>query len=328
MALSRRLSSISSFEVQTNFTPITDVQDDNKNCILCSVIKVIFRCITEIISVGILFLLSVILTLLFGILSGFYSRDGLIIWFMFAALIVSFFIYIICVGCKFGCRRFYESRINIKRFTIIRISILLMECLVIFVMYEWIGSMVAPNLTIFLNLYSSSISMNILPYNKSMVIANDFFRCNLDFEPVKMRDISESRLVNALLSGVDFTVGAYTNLDTIYVPTKNIVQQQVLIHELTHIWQYQNGMFYGIKGIKNLFKVGMPKQSNYRYDDLSDSIAIGKHFLEFDLEQQATIIQNYYRHVWQYNLSCTNEQCDDNEQSLEFYAKQSVLRTC
>ncbi|HEU0045187.1 vgr related protein [Sphingomonas sp.] len=56
-----------------------------------------------------------------------------------------------------------------------------------------------------------------------------------------------------------------------------------LIHELTHVWQSQQGMWVRTRGILN---------RNYDYGDLSQS---SLRFLDQGIEVQASIVGDYYR---------------------------------
>jgi hypothetical protein len=56
-----------------------------------------------------------------------------------------------------------------------------------------------------------------------------------------------------------------------------------LIHELTHVWQYQRGMWVRTRGV--LYR-------NYRYGDLESA---QRPFLSYGIEQQASIVADYFR---------------------------------
>lgn len=81
----------------------------------------------------------------------------------------------------------------------------------------------------------------------------------------------------------------------------NKIKTAVYIHELTHVWQYQDGQGFGLAWI--------PKWINYYWlyftnvealynngneNNLRDDIANGKTFREYNLEQQAMLVQDYY----------------------------------
>ncbi|MBD3808185.1 MAG: type IV secretion protein Rhs [Epsilonproteobacteria bacterium] len=62
------------------------------------------------------------------------------------------------------------------------------------------------------------------------------------------------------------------------------------IHEMTHVWQYQNGF----KLIKNALKLSLggkyKKNRAYCYDDK----CVPEPFCAFNFEQQATIVEHYF----------------------------------
>lgn len=56
-----------------------------------------------------------------------------------------------------------------------------------------------------------------------------------------------------------------------------------LIHELTHAWQHQQGMWVRTRGALN---------RNYKYGDLDKA---NRSFLSYGIEQQASIVGDYFR---------------------------------
>jgi hypothetical protein len=62
------------------------------------------------------------------------------------------------------------------------------------------------------------------------------------------------------------------------------------IHEMTHVWQYQNGFNLIKNALKLLLGGKYKKNKAYCYDDK----CISKNFCTFNFEQQATIIEHYF----------------------------------
>jgi hypothetical protein len=97
---------------------------------------------------------------------------------------------------------------------------------------------------------------------------------------------------------------------------KNKIRKETFIHELMHVWQYQNfGSIYIAKAIKaQLSKEG------YDYggvENLYQGMLCGKSLLEFNFEQQADIIEDFY------NLTRTNDHANDMILSIyRYYALQ------
>ena len=56
-----------------------------------------------------------------------------------------------------------------------------------------------------------------------------------------------------------------------------------LIHELTHVWQYQHGVWVRLQGILH---------REYGYGDLTGA---DRAFASFHIEQQASIVEDYFR---------------------------------
>lgn len=72
------------------------------------------------------------------------------------------------------------------------------------------------------------------------------------------------------------------------------IPNDIFVHELVHIWQYQK---FGAVYIYKAWKAQISKEG-YKYGSAS-GLALAressKHFYEFNFEQQAEIVQDYYR---------------------------------
>ena len=319
-----------STHIDTEFLPVISYNLHNHNKIWMSYCILLLRSILELILFSILGISSIGFSVLLAFITCDYRRNKLILWFIFMSLITSCLIYFMYSICRM---RGYQTPTQIRKLTRIRIVILFMETLLIFFGYQWIGSSVAPDLSIWPNLYSTSISTEILPYNHSFAVAKKFFNTDclrLNFEEIGIRDISNSWFVKRYItSRKDFNTVAYINRATIYSVIPNyIISTETIIHELTHSWQHQNGIFDGIKGLKILLGITNVKQSMYDYGNLTEAINNKKHFLDFGVEQQATIIQHYYWYLYRQSINCSYYDCNNLQNSLEFYASQSVLRAC
>lgn len=71
---------------------------------------------------------------------------------------------------------------------------------------------------------------------------------------------------------------------------EDIPARSLFMHELTHAWGYKNIPAFTLKGIAAIINEDFNYSALYRYD-LSD----GKKFLDYNLEQQAEIVEDYYR---------------------------------
>ena len=91
---------------------------------------------------------------------------------------------------------------------------------------------------------------------------------------------------------------ARTPFDTIYFPPGTFKESFTdfmpwLIHELTHVWQYQ----HGVSVLEKLW-VALHGQKAYNYGGeaaLRSASASGKRFTDFNTEQQGDILRDYYR---------------------------------
>lgn len=71
-----------------------------------------------------------------------------------------------------------------------------------------------------------------------------------------------------------------------------------LIHELTHVWQYQKmGLKYLIEAIQVQFRSGLEAYNFGGENGLSKSMEIGKRLVDFNLEQQGEICRSYYNRL-------------------------------
>ena len=93
------------------------------------------------------------------------------------------------------------------------------------------------------------------------------------------------------------SVGGYVRTlpDTIYVApgTKDTISTSLLIHELTHCAQYQHGVSVTVTTAHAIW-------AHYDYggeQGLLDAIAKKKCFDQFNTEQQADIVRDYYSKV-------------------------------
>ena len=80
--------------------------------------------------------------------------------------------------------------------------------------------------------------------------------------------------------------------------TQNIAQQSWLIHELVHVWQIQQGIAVVRKALLN---------RKYSY-----VLQQGKHFLNYGIEQQAQMVQDYFIRRSQ------GQSCEDYERCIPF----------
>eukprot|EP01083_Nonionella_stella_P085305 236502_1 len=312
-------NTVTPLEIERNST--TDSPpgaDTSKNCTRSNAICVTIYMVAELFLFLLLFALTLGISIIFAMLSDDISCGSLIAWFMFTYLILSFLIYSLYLICKR-----HRSPNKIKKFSIIRWTVFGIEFLFMFFTYQIIASMWLPNLTIFPDLYTQSISLDIAPYNETLARCKAFFDCNLDFASISVRDVSSSPLVAAYFDSIDFAAAAYVSRYTVHLVMPEYFSDALFVHELAHVWQFQNGRFSGGDGVNLLWhSLFNPVNSDmYDYGNLSEARINDKQFTEFGTEQQAEIIEHYFV---SYNWSWPYSWLED----LTFYATQSVLMPC
>jgi hypothetical protein len=86
--------------------------------------------------------------------------------------------------------------------------------------------------------------------------------------------------------------------DVVYAPPEVYSQdfaqdgahrQAVLVHEVTHVWQHENGISVIAGALRAFFATGGRYSRAYRYQ-----LAPGRDLLEYGIEQQASIVEHYF----------------------------------
>jgi len=115
-------------------------------------------------------------------------------------------------------------------------------------------------------------------------IARQVFGTNLDYEVIRIDD--------AARFGTKKIAAAYVSFNTINYNKK--IKKEIFVHELVHIWQYQHfGSIYIARAIKAQFS-----KAGYDYGGVSHlyhQMLKGGKLIDFNFEQQADIIEDYYR---------------------------------
>jgi len=113
---------------------------------------------------------------------------------------------------------------------------------------------------------------------------------SIDYSKVVIKE-GKSGLISAANPDRPFVVG-----NTIYVPPKANWNNNVLVHEMAHVWQYQNGGI-GYMGKAVAAQWWGPKDPSggsrgYYY---KDDLVSGKPFEKLNPEQQASLIEDAFR---------------------------------
>ena len=110
--------------------------------------------------------------------------------------------------------------------------------------------------------------------------AREIFEDSLDLDPI--------RIVTTSLAAAPTTLGDY-------IRTAGPMTTATLIHELTHVWQYQHGgAAYISDSLCAQVAAWASTGSRDAAYDLTGVVAAGKHFSEYSAEHQAMIVETYY----------------------------------
>jgi hypothetical protein len=99
-------------------------------------------------------------------------------------------------------------------------------------------------------------------------------------------------------------VGGYARTagNTIYFPTGGSRNMAFIVHELTHVWQYQTtGWTYAPKAIWAQISEGYnyTESGKTAAQSLRDARVAGKTLYDYNKEQQGDILSDYYRRLQQ-----------------------------
>jgi hypothetical protein len=72
-------------------------------------------------------------------------------------------------------------------------------------------------------------------------------------------------------------------------PGMNPWRQAVFVHEITHVWQFENGMDLIAAGVAAFAKAGGAYERLYPY-----TLARGRDLTDYGMEQQASIVEDYF----------------------------------
>ncbi|MEZ6063434.1 MAG: hypothetical protein R3C19_24060 [Planctomycetaceae bacterium] len=109
-------------------------------------------------------------------------------------------------------------------------------------------------------------------------IARFVFQQSIDLEPV--------RIVRAAIAAAPTTLGNNIRI-------QDDMSNRVLVHELTHVWQYQN---MGTSSISNsvCHQVAATFSSGSRNAAYNPTVVAGQAFRDYSAEHQAVIVERWY----------------------------------
>lgn len=110
------------------------------------------------------------------------------------------------------------------------------------------------------------------------ILARSVFADHLDVTQIKL--IAATRMWRGYAMSPNGMVYFHPSDMVADFSQASVQQQSWLIHELTHVWQYQKGRAVVVRAALN---------RRYQYD-----AALSKPFLQYGIEQQAQIVQDYF----------------------------------
>ena len=140
---------------------------------------------------------------------------------------------------------------------------------------------------------------------KEKDLCTSLFGNSIDIRLVRVDDRAKIGLKKLAL--------AYVSFNTINYRKK--IRTAILVHELVHIWQYQQfGSVYISKALK-----AQKSEEGYDYGGVSrlyQMMLSGKHLTDFNFEQQADIVEDYYK------MLKTGEAFDLRSQAYHYFGSQ------
>lgn len=117
-------------------------------------------------------------------------------------------------------------------------------------------------------------------------LANSFFAAQLDTSKITIASVKGETSM-ALNNHIDMSKDNYSDN---FAKEEDLFKKSVFMHELTHIWQEQNGVDLSGEAIASFFKFGGDYNKSYSYNLDKD-----KFFNKLTIEQQAKMVADYYK---------------------------------
>lgn len=123
-----------------------------------------------------------------------------------------------------------------------------------------------------------------------IALARSIFKDSIDYASVRIHDGPflglQPRHMGMAPNGHIYMHGCF---ETDY-SAGPLHQQSFFIHEMTHVWQYQNKILHPVAAFFDLqMRYRFNYAASYRY-----TLEPGRDLVDYNMEQQATIVQNYF----------------------------------
>ena len=141
-------------------------------------------------------------------------------------------------------------------------------------------------------------------------MAKTVFGDAIDYDVVRINDkkymFFQSKHV-AMAPNGNLYMGAQLKSDD-YALENSFSKRSLFIHEMAHVWQFQNKILHPLKtGVKLMVKHAFNYGAAYPY-----KLDSKKDLLEYNMEQQASIIQDYFllnhQGVFRWQGNCKNDE--------------------
>ncbi len=130
------------------------------------------------------------------------------------------------------------------------------------------------------------------------------FKDSLDYDKIRISKSKNASSYYRLTSGAEAqAMGNTVIMDAKYIGIEdfsatNSYYKEIFTHEIAHIWQYQNNIDLSmLSSMKHSFQTRFTETSAYSY-----VLEEGKKLTDYNHEQQATIITDYYLNCREGNL--------------------------
>jgi hypothetical protein len=138
-------------------------------------------------------------------------------------------------------------------------------------------------ITISLAVFSPILFGNRDLNEEEQKIANSIFDDQLNYEKIR---INQGGPLTWIYPAV--TIGYVISFPNESYDFNNTRDQALLLHELTHVWQYENiGWIYALRSLYE--EISQKDAYVVHYNETKD-------FLDYDLEEQAEIVAEYFLH--------------------------------
>lgn len=154
------------------------------------------------------------------------------------------------------------------------------------------------------------IPQDVCDIERKLKVAGDFFRGAIKVDKIEVFYGGPVNTSNFLFNFIEEKTGkpmmriggsVWDKTSIFIAKTPLCPSDELFIHEVTHIWQVEQGKFFGFSGpfdFISLF-IGYIKDPDSLYDyggyeGLKEARAEGKKFVDFNIEQQANIMADYF----------------------------------